>query len=141
MFAARLVVTAADGHRLKAASGAATGYGTSMIGCDAEVEGERPPHVDQTPDGRLGAALLFFGRNVRWLSKAVRNRAGQYLMTCPITAVFDGLPAARRQAIHAAAGRGAFMLSAGEYEGKPGDVIEIPFDQLVHPPTHSSNIP
>ena len=54
---ARLLVTAHDAHWLDAAVRAACGYGTSVIGCDAEagVETLLPPEA--TPDGRPGAGL------------------------------------------------------------------------------------
>ncbi len=92
MWSARLIVTALDAHWLDAAIREATGYGASVIGCDAEAGLERMLTPDQTPDGRVGASLLFFAFNAEKLSKAVVNRVGQCLMTCPTTAVFDGLP-------------------------------------------------
>ncbi|MCA9234138.1 MAG: formylmethanofuran--tetrahydromethanopterin N-formyltransferase [Planctomycetales bacterium] len=88
---ARLVVTAADDHWLDAACRAACGYGCSVIGCDAEAGVERRLAAEETPDGRPGAALLLFGFSTDALAKAVPNRAGQCLMTCPTTAVFNGL--------------------------------------------------
>ena len=89
---ARLVVTAADEHWLQAAVAEAVGYGASVIACDAEVGCERLLSPEETPDGRAGAALLAFGFSNDALAKAVANRTGQCLMTCPTTAVFDGLP-------------------------------------------------
>lgn len=92
MWATRLIVTALDDHWLEAAIRESTGYGASVIGCDAEAGLERRLSPDETPDGRPGAALLFFAFNADKLSKAVVNRVGQCLMTCPTTAIFDGLP-------------------------------------------------
>lgn len=92
MWAVRLIVTAIDRDWLHTAVREATGYGTSVIGCDAEAGLERELPADQTPDGRPGAELLFFAFNARALEKAVPNRVGQCLMTCPTTAVFDGMP-------------------------------------------------
>jgi len=74
---ARLVVTAHDEHWLRTAAGEATGYGSSIIGCDAEAGVERWLTVDETPDGRLGAAILLFGFSTESLGKAVLNRTGQ----------------------------------------------------------------
>lgn len=90
---ARLIVTAHDDHWLDAAARAATGYGTSVIGCDAEAGVEERLAPAATPDGRPGAALLFFGFASEGLAKAVGNRVAQCLLTCPTTAVFDGLTA------------------------------------------------
>ena len=53
-----------------------------------------PP--ERSPDGRPGAALLFFGFSADAVAKATTNRTGQCLMTCPTTAVYDGLPDASR---------------------------------------------
>ncbi len=88
----RIVVTAADEHWLDAGLREFCGYGSSVIGCDAEVGVERRLPADETPDGRTGAATLAFGFSVDALAQAVPNRAGQCLMTCPTTAVFNGLP-------------------------------------------------
>ena len=94
---ARLVVTALDRHWLDAAAASFCGYGTSVIGCDAEagLEGHLDPK--DTPDGRPGAALLAFAFGPEGLGRALANRTGQCLLTCPTTAVFDGLPAARER--------------------------------------------
>lgn len=89
---ARLLVTAHDDHWLDAATRAACGYGTSVIGCDAEVGVERRIAANDTPDGRPGAALLLFAFSTEALAKAVANRTSQCLLTCPTTAVYDGLP-------------------------------------------------
>jgi formylmethanofuran--tetrahydromethanopterin N-formyltransferase len=89
---ARLVVTAHDAHWLAAACRSVTGYATSIIACDAEAGVERLLGAHETPDGRPGAALLAFGFSSAMLASALPNRVGQCIMTCPTTAVFDGLP-------------------------------------------------
>jgi formylmethanofuran--tetrahydromethanopterin N-formyltransferase len=89
---ARLVVTAADDYWLDCALREFCGYGSSVIGCDAEVGVERRLSGDETSDGRCGAALLLFGFSVEALASAVPNRTGQCLLTCPTTAAFDGMP-------------------------------------------------
>jgi len=95
MWASRLIVTAVNDQWVRTAANEVCGYGSSVIGCDAEagIECFLPP--DQTPDGRPGVALLFFAFNAKALTKAIPNRVGQCLMTCPTTAVYDGLPDAR----------------------------------------------
>ncbi len=92
MWAARLIVTAIDDHWVCVAANVVCGYGTSVIGCDAEAGVERFLTADETPDGRPGVSLLFFGFKAENLRKAAPNRVGQCLMTCPTTAVYDGLP-------------------------------------------------
>ena len=94
---ARLVVTAADAHWLDAAVRAACGYGTSVIGCDAEIGVERPLAPEETPDGRPGVAMLACGFTADGVGKAVANRTAQCLLTCPTASVFDGLPAAEER--------------------------------------------
>jgi formylmethanofuran--tetrahydromethanopterin N-formyltransferase len=88
----RLVVTAHDAYWLSAAVAAVTGYGASVIGCDAEVGVEQYLADTATPDGRPGAAILAFAFSTEAVAKAIANRTGQCLMTCPTTAVYDGLP-------------------------------------------------
>lgn len=89
---ARLVVTAHDRHWLEAAIRSACGYGTSVIGCDAEIGVDHEVAPDESPDGRPGVVLLAFGFTGEGVAKAVANRTAQCLLTCPTTAVFDGLP-------------------------------------------------
>jgi formylmethanofuran--tetrahydromethanopterin N-formyltransferase len=91
---ARLIITAADDYWLDAALRESTGYGSSVIGCDAEIAVERLLPASETPDGRPGAAVLAFGFSNDALAKALPNRVGQCLMTCPTTAVYNGLPEA-----------------------------------------------
>ncbi len=91
MVCCRLVVTAIDSDWARVAANECCGYGTSVLGCDAEcgVEAELAPAA--TPDGRPGCRLLFFAFDAERLAAAVVNRAGQCLLTAPTTAVFDGL--------------------------------------------------
>ena len=88
----RLIVTAHDEHWLHAATTEACGYGSSVIQCDAEIAVERVLTPDESPDGRPAAALLAFGFSTEALAKAIPKRVGQCVMTCPTTAVYDGLP-------------------------------------------------
>jgi formylmethanofuran--tetrahydromethanopterin N-formyltransferase len=87
----RLVVTAHDRHWLDAGVREFVGYSSSIISCDSESGVERCLAAEETPDGRVGAALLVFGFSAEGLAAVVPNRAGQCLMTCPTTAVYDGL--------------------------------------------------
>lgn len=88
----RLIVTAADGFWLDAALREFCGYSASVIACDAEIGIERYLKHEESPDGRIGASVMVFGFSTDALAKAIPNRAGQCLMTCPSTAVFNGLP-------------------------------------------------
>lgn len=90
----RLIITAADDYWLEAALRELTGYSSSVIACDAETGVERRLTEKETPDGRPGASVLLFGFSTDALNKSVPNRVGQCVMTCPTTAVYDGLPTA-----------------------------------------------
>lgn len=92
MTAARLIVTAANPHWAKVAADISTGYACSVIGCDAEAGLERELPSHQTPDGRPGVSMLFFAFSREALQQALVNRVGQCLLTCPTTAVYNGLP-------------------------------------------------
>ncbi|MGH7359571.1 MAG: formylmethanofuran--tetrahydromethanopterin N-formyltransferase [Candidatus Rokuibacteriota bacterium] len=92
MRAARAIVTAETSGWAHTAAALATGYATSVIGCDAEAGLEADVPAAATPDGRPGVSLLVFGFSAAALAKALVNRIGQCVMTCPTTACFNGLP-------------------------------------------------
>ncbi len=87
----RIVVTAETERWVEIAAREVTGYGTSVISCDAEAGIDQFLSPDETPDGRPGAALMFFAFNRDALGKAMMSRVGQCLLTCPTTAVFNGV--------------------------------------------------
>ena len=89
----RLIITAMNQRWLQNAVTEMCGYGTSVIACDAEVGLESWLDSAETMDGRPGASVLLFAFSTKALQKATFTRTGQCLMTCPTTAVFDGLPA------------------------------------------------
>jgi formylmethanofuran--tetrahydromethanopterin N-formyltransferase len=91
MTAVRLLVTAETHHWARVAGQSATGYAASVIGCDAEAGIERELSPDETPDGRPGVSLLFFGFSRDALQKAVSNRVANCVLTCATTACFNGL--------------------------------------------------
>ncbi|MCA9240261.1 MAG: formylmethanofuran--tetrahydromethanopterin N-formyltransferase [Planctomycetales bacterium] len=93
----RLLVTAADAHWLHAGLQALCGYGCSVIGCDAEIAVEQMLPEGDSPDGRPAAAVMAFGFSTAALAKALPNRVGQCVMTCPTTAAYDGLTAAEER--------------------------------------------
>ena len=92
MLGARAIVTAVSKHWAQTAAQVATGYATSVIGCDAEAGIERELTTDETPDGRPGVSFLVFGFSQQALGKSLANRIGQCVMTCPTTSCYDGLP-------------------------------------------------
>jgi formylmethanofuran--tetrahydromethanopterin N-formyltransferase len=99
MTAARLIVTAATPEWARTAGLTATGYAASVIGCDAEAGIERELSPDDTPDGRPGVSLLFFAFSRDALQKALVNRVGQCILTCPTTACYNGLPVVKERTV------------------------------------------
>jgi formylmethanofuran--tetrahydromethanopterin N-formyltransferase len=99
MAACRLVVTAETRSWVQTAGQVTTGYAASVIGCDAEAGIERTLSPEETPDGRPGVSLLLFAFNRDALQKAVVNRVGQCVLTCPTTACFNGLPVVKEKAL------------------------------------------
>ena len=99
MWYARLIVTALDEEALDAAVREVTGFAASVIACDVEAGLEQSLASADTPDGRVGAAVMFFGYSADVLAKAVPTRIGQCVMTCPTTAVYDGLPEAETRLV------------------------------------------
>jgi formylmethanofuran--tetrahydromethanopterin N-formyltransferase len=91
MRATRLVVTADTARWARIAGETATGFATSVIACGAEAGIEAELGPDETPDGRPGIALLFFAVSRDALGKAVRDRVGQCILTCPGTACYGGI--------------------------------------------------
>jgi formylmethanofuran--tetrahydromethanopterin N-formyltransferase len=92
MTAARAIVTADSAEWAAIAGNEMAGYATSVIGCDAEAAIERTLSADETPDGRPGVSVLLFAFSRDALEKALANRVGQCVMTCPTTACYNGLP-------------------------------------------------
>ncbi len=92
MTGTRLIVTAETPDWANTAGRVATGYAASVIGCDVEAGIERVLAPEETPDGRPGVSILMFAFNRDALQKAVVNRVGQCILTCPTTACYNGLP-------------------------------------------------
>ena len=66
---------------------------------DAEAGIEAGLQSEETPDGRPGVSLLFFGFSREALQKAVVNRVGQCVLTCATTACYNGLPLVKDKTI------------------------------------------
>ncbi len=92
MTAARAILTAESAKWAEIAARTMTGYGTSVIACDAEAAIERVLSPDETPDGRPGVSVLLFAFSRDALEKALANRVGQCVMTCPTSACYNGIP-------------------------------------------------
>jgi formylmethanofuran--tetrahydromethanopterin N-formyltransferase len=92
MAAARAIITADTAAWAEVAGRTMSGYATSVIACDAEAAIERSVSPEESPDGRPGVSVLVFAFSRDALEKALANRVGQCVMTCPTTACYNGLP-------------------------------------------------
>lgn len=88
---ARVLITAISAEWARIAAAVMTGNATSVIACDVEAGVERELSPDETPDGRPGISLLVFAFSRDSLGKALANRVGQCILTCPTTACYNGL--------------------------------------------------
>ena len=86
------MITAASAHWARTAADVMCGNATSVIACDIEAAIEREIPAAETPDGRPGVAVLAFGFGLEGLAKALQNRVGQCILTCPTTACYNGIP-------------------------------------------------
>lgn len=87
----RIVITALTESWVKIAAAEVSGYATSVIACDAEAGIERYLSPEESPDGRPGVSLMLFAFSRSALEKAVINRVGQCILTCPTTACYSGV--------------------------------------------------
>lgn len=91
MWGSRVIITAVNRKWAREAASKMTGFATSVIRC--HCEGAIEADLDQTPDGRPGVSVLFFGFSGNSLAQQLIDRVGQCVLTCPTTACFNGLDA------------------------------------------------
>ncbi|UCD44491.1 MAG: formylmethanofuran--tetrahydromethanopterin N-formyltransferase [Candidatus Bathyarchaeota archaeon] len=91
MWGSRIIITAVNRKWANIAATKMTGFATSVIACDCEAGIEREIPPEETPDGRPGTAVMVFGFSRKRLSEPMLNRIGQCVLTCPTTAIFNGL--------------------------------------------------
>jgi len=92
MWGSRIIITAVNRKWANIAATTMIGFATSVIACDCEAGIEREIPPEETPDGRPGTAVMVFGFSRKRLSAPMLNRIGQCVLTCPTTAIFNGLP-------------------------------------------------
>jgi formylmethanofuran--tetrahydromethanopterin N-formyltransferase len=91
MWGSRIVITAVNRRWSKTAASNMTGFATSVIACDCEAAIEREIDENETKDGRPGTSVMVFGFSRGKLAESMLNRIGQTVLTCPTTAVYNGL--------------------------------------------------
>ncbi len=92
MWGSRIIVTAINRKWANIAAQNMTGFATSVIACDCETGVEREVSPESTPDRRPGTAIMVFGFSKKKLSESMLSRIGQCILTCPTTAIFNGIP-------------------------------------------------
>ena len=92
MWGARIIITAKNRKWANIAAREMTGFATSVIACDCEAGIERQVPPEETPDGRPGVSVMIFGFSKKRLSAPMLSRIGQCVLTCPTTAIFNGIP-------------------------------------------------
>ena len=98
MKATRLVITAHTPAWARNAAQSLTGFATSVIDCGCEAGIEHEIAADATPDGRPGISVLIFAVSSKELVKQIARRVGQCVLTCPTTAVYNGIDPATTRA-------------------------------------------
>lgn len=96
MSATGVVITADSARWARQAAVTMSGFGTSVIGCGAEVGIDRELKPDETPDGRPGVRVLLFGFSPDALAPQLKNRVGQCVLTSPGSACYAGVEAKKR---------------------------------------------
>jgi formylmethanofuran--tetrahydromethanopterin N-formyltransferase len=97
MWAGRVLITATNEKWALIAARTAAGFASSIIMSPAEAAVETLLSPKETPDGRPGAIIQIYHSSRGALKHQMSLRIGQCIMTCPTTAVFDGLPKAKRR--------------------------------------------
>jgi formylmethanofuran--tetrahydromethanopterin N-formyltransferase len=96
MSATGVVITADSPRWARQAAVTMSGFGTSVIGCGAEVGIDRELKPEETPDGRPGVRVLLFGFSPDALGPQLKNRVGQCVLTSPGSACYAGVDAKKR---------------------------------------------
>jgi formylmethanofuran--tetrahydromethanopterin N-formyltransferase len=91
-----VIITADSPRWARQAAVTMSGFGTSVIGCGAEVGIDRELKPEETPDGRPGVRVLLFGFSPDALAPQLKNRVGQCVLTSPGSACYAGVDAKRR---------------------------------------------
>jgi formylmethanofuran--tetrahydromethanopterin N-formyltransferase len=97
MYVTRLLITASTRRWAYIAASKATGFGTSVIASPGECDIEALVSPSVTPDKRPGAFVQIYHSDIASLKFVTLSRVGQCILTCPTTALFDGLPKVKRK--------------------------------------------
>ncbi len=96
MSATGVIITADSPKWARQAAVTMSGFGTSVIGCGAEVGIDQELKPEETPDGRPGVRVLMFGFSPDSLLTQLKNRVGQCVLTSPGSACYAGVESEAR---------------------------------------------
>ncbi|HEY7670543.1 MAG TPA: formylmethanofuran--tetrahydromethanopterin N-formyltransferase [Hyphomicrobium sp.] len=96
MSATGVIITADTPRWARQAAVTMSGFGTSVIGCGAEVGIDRELKPEDTPDGRPGVRVLLFGFSPDAIAPQLKNRVGQCVLTSPGSACYAGVEAKKK---------------------------------------------
>lgn len=91
-----VVITADTIKWARIAAVTMSGFGTSVIGCGAEVGIDREVAPEETPDGRPGVRVLLFGFSPDSAANQLKTRVGQCVLTSPGSACYAGVQSDKR---------------------------------------------
>lgn len=91
-----VIITADTPRWARQAAVTMSGFGTSVIGCGAEVGIDRELKPEETPDGRPGVRVLLFGFSPESAAAQLKNRVGQCVLTSPGSACYAGVESDKR---------------------------------------------
>jgi formylmethanofuran--tetrahydromethanopterin N-formyltransferase len=91
-----VIITADSMRWARQAAVTMSGFGTSVIGCGAEVGIDRELKPEETPDGRPGVRVLLFGFSPDSVGPQLKNRVGQCVLTSPGSACYAGVESDKR---------------------------------------------
>ncbi|CAN1724956.1 Formyltransferase/hydrolase complex subunit D [Hyphomicrobium sp. 1Nfss2.1] len=91
-----VIVTADTMKWARIAAVTMSGFGTSVIGCGAEVGIDCELKPEETPDGRPGVRVLLFGFSPDSAAQQLKTRVGQCILTSPGSACYAGVQAEKR---------------------------------------------
>ena len=92
VYAASILITAAQRGLAEIAAMDATGFATSLIGCGTEAGIDYRISPQTSPDGRPGVAILLVHPDKKQLKEQAIERLAESVLTCPTTRVFNGFP-------------------------------------------------
>lgn len=91
LYYSEILVTALTKELALTIANNATGFATSIIGCDCEAGIDSIVSENESPDGRPGILFAFFSISSEKVRKSLLNRVSQSVLTAPSARVFNAI--------------------------------------------------